>query len=101
MANSNTSRWEAPKFLFDMEGQASEWKKFYTRAIDYLETLYIDPEQEDQDKKEWKQIKIMFTREDRHALQTMIDNNTITQADQCTPIQALKAIQTTIKDAAF
>ena len=28
----------------------------------------------------------------------MIDNNTITQADQCTPVQALKAIQTTIKD---
>ena len=28
----------------------------------------------------------------------MIDNNTITQQDQCTPIQALKAIQTTIKD---
>ena len=28
----------------------------------------------------------------------MIDNNTITQQDQCTPIQTLKAIQTTIKD---
>ena len=41
---------------------------------------------------------MMFTGEDRQALQTMIDNNTITQADQCTPIQALKAIQTTIKD---
>ena len=40
----------------------------------------------------------MFTGEDRQALQTMIDNNTITQADQHTPVQALKAIQTTIKD---
>ena len=40
----------------------------------------------------------MFTREDRQALQTMIDNSTITQGDQCTPVQALKAIQTTIKD---
>ena len=40
----------------------------------------------------------MLTGEDRQALQTMIDNNTITPADQCTPIQALKAIQTTIKD---
>ena len=30
--------------------------------------------------------------------QTMIDNNTITQQDQHTPIQALKAIKTTIKD---
>ena len=28
----------------------------------------------------------------------MIDNNTITQQDQCTPVQALKAIQTTMKD---
>ena len=73
-------------------------KKFYTRAIDYLETLDIDPEQADQDKKGWKQIKMMFTREDRQALLTMIDNNTTTQADQCTPVQALKAIQTTIKD---
>ena len=48
MAQNNTTRWEQPKFLFDMEDQASEWKKFYTRAIDYLETLDIDPEQEDQ-----------------------------------------------------
>ena len=41
---------------------------------------------------------MMYTREDRQALQTMIDNNTVTQADQHTPLQALKAIQTTIKD---
>ena len=47
---------------------------------------------------QWKQIKMMFTGEDRQALQTMIDNNTITPADQCTPVQALKAIQTSIKD---
>ena len=39
----------------------------------------------------------MFTGEDRQALQTMIDNNTITQQDQRTPVQALKAIQTAIK----
>ena len=45
MANSNTSSWEAPKFLFDMEDQASQRKKFYITAIDYLETLDIDPEQ--------------------------------------------------------
>ena len=92
MAQNNTSRWEAPKFSFNMEDQASQWKKFYTRAIDYLETLDIYPEQEDQHKKGWKQIKMMFTGEDRQALQTMIDSNTITQADQCTPVQALKAI---------
>ena len=98
MAQNNTSKWEAPKFSFDIKDQASEWKKFYTRAIDYLETLDIDPEQEDQDRKGWKQIKMMFSREDRQALQTLIHNNTVTQDDQCTPIQALKAIQTTIKD---
>ena len=68
------------------------------RAIDYLETIDIDTEAEDENKKGWKQIKMMFTGEDRQALQTLIDNNTITQEDQCTPIQALKAIQTTIKE---
>ena len=98
MANSNTSRWEAPKFSFDMEDQEAEWKKFYTRAIDYLETLDIDPEQEDQHKKGWKQIKMMFTGEDRQTLQTMIDNKTITTEHQLTPINTLKAIQTTIKE---
>ena len=81
-----------------MEDLASEWKKFYIRALDYLETIDIDPEQEDQHKRGWKQIKMMFTGEDRQALQTIIDNNTITQQEQCMPIQALKAIQKTIKD---
>ena len=98
MAQNKTSRWEAPQFSFEMEDQASEWKKLYIRALDYLETLDIDPEQEDQHKKGWNQIKMMFSREDRQALQTVIVNNTITQVDQCTPVQALKAIQTTIKD---
>ena len=74
------------------------WREFYTRAIDYLETFDIDTEAEDENKKGWKQTKMMFTGEDRQALQTLIDNNTITQEDQCTPIQALKAIQTTIKE---
>ena len=97
MAQNNTTRWEAPHFSFNTEDQAAEWKKFYTRAIDYLETIDIDPEQEDQNKRGWKQIKMMFTGEERQELQTMIDNNTITQ-DQCTPVQALKAIQTTTKD---
>ena len=41
---------------------------------------------------------MMFTGEDRRALQTLIDNNTTTAADQCTPTLALKAIQTAIKD---
>ena len=34
----------------------------------------------------------------RQALQTLIDNNTITPTEQCTPTLALKAIQTAIKD---
>ena len=41
---------------------------------------------------------LMFTGEDRQALQTLIDNNTITPADQCTPKLAVKAIQTTVKE---
>ena len=35
---------------------------------------------------------MMFTREDRQTLQTMIDNNTITAEHQLTPISTLKAI---------
>ena len=98
IAQSSTTRWTAPTFSFNMEDQPAAWREFCTRDIDYLETIDIDPEQEDQHKKGWKQIKMMFTGEDRQALQTVIDNNTITPADQCTPIQALKAIQTEIKD---
>ena len=89
---------DSTTFSFNMEDQPAAWREFYTRVIDYLETIDIDPEQEDHHKRGWKHIKMMFTGEDRQALQTMIDNNTITPADQCTPIQALKAIQTTIKD---
>ena len=98
MAQSNTSRWEAPKFSFNSEDQAAAWREFYMSTIDYLESLDIDTEAEDENKKGWKQIKMMFTGEDRQELQTLIDNNTITQEDQCTPIRALKAIQTSIKE---
>ena len=95
--NSNT-RWTAPSFSFNTEDQPTAWKDFFTRVIDFLETIDIDPEEEDQQKRGWKQIKMMFTGEDRQALQTLIDNNTITAPDQHTPILALKAIQTAIKD---
>ena len=98
MAHSNIPHWETPKFSFDTEDQASAWRQFYTRATDYLETLDIDPEREDETKIGWKQIKMMFTGEDRQALQTLIDNNAITLEDQLTPSHALKAIQTTIKE---
>ena len=98
MAHSNTPHWKAPQFSFDTEDQASAWRHFYTRATVYLETLDIDPEREDETKKGWMQIKMMFTGEDRQALQTLIDNNTITPEDQLTPSCTLKAIQTTIKE---
>ena len=97
MAQNNT-RWTAPSFSFNTTDQHTAWRDFYIRATDYLETLGINPEEEDQHKKGWKEIKMMFSGEDRRALQTLIDNNTITAADQCTPTLALKAIQTAIKD---
>ena len=46
MAHSNTSCWEAPKFSFNTEDQVTAWREFYTRAIDYLETLDNDIEAE-------------------------------------------------------
>ena len=63
-----------------------------------METLDIDPERQDENKCGWKQIKMMFQDEDRQTLQTMIDNNTISQEDQQTPTKALKIIQSCIKD---
>ena len=98
MAQNNIPAFEISQFSFTSEDQATDWKKFYTNVIDYLEALNIDPEREDQEKKGWKQIKIMFKGDDRQALQILIENGTISQADQCTPIKALKAIQTTLKD---
>ena len=41
---------------------------------------------------------MMFTAEDRQALQTLIDNNMTTPEEQLTPIHAHKAIQTTIQE---
>ena len=67
MAHSSTPWWEAPIFSFNAnaEDQAAAWRKFYTRVIDYLETLDIDPEREDENEKGWKQIKMIFTEEHR------------------------------------
>ena len=97
MAQQINTQWNPPKFTFNSENQAADWKTFYTAVIDFLDTLNIDPEKEDQHRTGWKQIKMMFSGEDRQTLQTLIDNGTITPAAQRTPIQALKAIQTTIK----
>ena len=98
MANSAPSWWEAPKFSFNVQDKAAEWKQFYIRAVDYLEALDIDPDKEDETKWGWHQIKMMFQGEDRQAIQTLLDNNTITPEDQHTPGHALKAIQTSIKE---
>ena len=84
MAQIN-SNWTAPTFSFDSADQPTAWRDFYYRATDYLESLRINPKEEDQQKKGWTQIKLMFKGEDRHALQTLIDNDTITEADQHTP----------------
>ena len=92
------THWEIPQFSFDTPDQTQELKNFYTRVLDFFETLKIDPERQDENKCGWKQIKMMFQGEDRQTLQTMIDNNTIPQEDQLTPTKALKATQSCIKD---
>ena len=97
MAQHVPPQWEAPQFTFNAEDQATEWQRFHIKAIDYLEALDIDPDQEDDTRREWKQIKMMFKGEDRQTLQTL-GNNTITQEDQHIPSKSLQAIQTTIKE---
>ena len=66
-----------PIFFFNSQNQAENWKLFYTRALDFLEALEINPDEEDQGKKGWCQIKMMFERDGCQAPQTLIDNNTI------------------------
>ena len=41
---------------------------------------------------------MLFKGEDRQSLQTLINNNSISPEDQLTPVSALKAIQSCIKD---
>ena len=79
--NSNAI-WTATTFSFDAADQPTAWRDFYLRALDYLELLRIQPEEEDQLKRGWEQITTMFTGENRQILQTLIDNNIITAADQ-------------------
>ena len=98
MNSTNPPHWEAPKFSFTTEDQAAEWKKFYIHALDFLESLDIDPEKKDENKRGWHQIKMMFQDDDRQTLQDLIDNNAITAEDQLTPTSALQAIQRTLKE---
>ena len=92
------SNWTAPTFSFDEADQPHAWEIFYLTSQDYLEVLRIKPQEEDQQKRGWEQITQMFTGENRQILQNLIDNNTITETDQRTPILALKAIETAIKN---
>ena len=75
----------SPRFSFSADNQAEEWKLFYTRALDFLEALDINPDEEDQAKGGWHQIKMMFEGGNCQALQTLIDNSTISAEVQCTP----------------
>ena len=93
-----TPHWEALKFLFNAPNQAAEWQAFYTRVLDFLEALDIDPDEEDQDKCGWHQIKMIFEGEDCQALQMLINNKTITPEAQRTLVLTLRAIQSVIKE---
>ena len=84
--------------MFSAPNQAEEWKVFYTRALDFLQALDINPDVEDQNKHGWQQVKMMFEGEDHQALQTLINNNTVTSEVQRTPVLALKVRQSVLKD---
>ena len=64
----------------------------------FLETLDTDPNKEDESKWGWHQIKMMFQGEDRQALQTLLENSTITPEDQFIPPHAPNKIQISITE---
>ena len=90
--------WTAPTFSFDEADKPHAWEIFYLTSQDYLEVLRIKPAEEDKEKRGWEQITKMFIGENRQIFQNLIDNNKITETDQRTPILALKAIETAIKN---
>ena len=77
--------WEAPTFHFNSANQSEDWSAFYTRTLDYLDTLDIEPEVANESHKGWKQLKLMFEGKDRKALQTLIDNEVMTPEHMPTP----------------
>ena len=98
MASSgHHSWWEAPTFHFNSPNQSEDWSAFYTRALDYLEALDIEPEVADESHKGWKQLKLMYEGEDRKALQSLIDSSVMTAEHMLKPKATLDAIGTTIK----
>ena len=63
----NYTKWTAPTFSFDTADQPTTWRDFYIRALDYLETLKINPEEEDQQKRGWnKSQRCLQGKTDRH-----------------------------------
>ena len=101
MAPRKNPHWEAPKFSFNSQNQAEECKFFYTRALVFFEALDINPDEEDQGRKERHQRKIMFEGDVHQVLQMMIDYNTILPEAKYTPSLAINAIQSVIKDVHF
>ena len=77
--------------------QSEDWSAFYTRALDYLDALDIEPEVADESHKAWKQLKLIFEGEDKKALQSLIDSGVVTAEHMLKPKVALHAIATTIK----
>ena len=95
-SRSNTSHWETQKCTFSAPNQGDEWKAFYICLVDFLKAIAIDTGSEGDTKKGWKQLHMMFTGEDHQALQTLINNGTITPEDQKVCIRVVDAIQRTI-----
>ena len=75
----------SPTFHFNTANQSEDWSVFYTRALDYLDTLDIELDEADESHKGWKQLKLMFEGEDRKVLQTIIDNGVMTTEHMKTP----------------
>ena len=98
MASSHPSNcWDVPTFHFNPPNQSEDWRTFYTRVLDYLDSLDIDTDQADDCHKGWKQLKLMFKSNDIQALQTLIGNGIIMAESMKTPQAALDAIGTAIK----
>ena len=96
-SSSHCSCWEAPTFHFNSPDQSEDWSTYYTRALDYLDTLDIELDTADESHKGWKQLKLMFEGEDRKALQSLIDSSVMTPEHMLKPKAALDVIGTTIK----
>ena len=91
------SHWEAQTFHFKCPIQSEDWGTFYTRVLNYLDALDIEPDKANGNCKGWKQLKLMFEGEDRQALQILTDNQTITLENMKKSRASLDAIVTTIK----